>query len=143
VHTHTHPPTHVWVLCMCAHAHTHTHTHTHILSPLPLFLFLPPPFPFCCLYVSTTFTFVGILVHQLQSRQFLQAAIFQNQSSGWGTLLPRRLQQGQTLSQTCHPLLLHLQDELHIFLSIYVPIHWALQKRSLCIVLVAQSLRNI
>lgn len=139
MHIRTHP---------CMHAHTHTCTcvrtctHTHIFCPPPS-LSHPPPSPFCCLYVSTTFTFVGILVHLLQSQQFLQAVIFQDQSSGWGTLLPQRLQQGQTLSQTCHPLLLHLQDELHIFLSIYVPIHWALQKRSLCIVLVAQSLHNI
>jgi len=131
---------HVWVLR--ARTHARTQTHTRILSPLPLFLSLPP-LPFCCLYFSPTFTFVGILVHLLQSQQLLQAAIFQDQSSGWGTLLPQQLQQGQTLSQTCHPLLLHLHGELHIFLSIYVPIHWALEKRSLCIVLVALSQHNI
>jgi len=139
MHIHTHPR----VGAAHARTHAHTHTHTHILSSLPLFLSLPHPLPFYCLYISTTFSFVGILVHLLQSQQFLQAAIFQDQSSGWGILLPQQLQQGQILSQTCHPHLLHLQDELHIFLSIYVPIHWALQKRSLCIVLVAQSLHNI
>lgn len=100
---------------------------------------LPPASPSA---IYNEFNFADIQALLLPSQLLLQVVSFQDQSNGWGTSLPQLLQQVQVFSQPCHHLQPLLQDELLIFLSICVPIHWALQKHSWCTILVLQFLHS-